>query len=76
MNVPTAIDAGAWLSKYLEGANGDTDPARSMLGAFVEAIRGPGVHAVQRRLGRAHAGVRELAQRIPDPTPGRAPRHD
>ena len=38
MNVPTTIDAGAWLSKYLEGANGDTDLARSMLGAFAEAI--------------------------------------
>jgi hypothetical protein len=39
MNVPTTIDAGAWLSKYLEGANGDTDLARSMLGAFAEAAR-------------------------------------
>ena len=38
MNVPTTIDAGAWLGKYLEGANGDTDLARSMLGAFAEAI--------------------------------------
>ena len=38
MNVPTTIDAGAWLSKYLEGANGDTDLARSMLGAFADAI--------------------------------------
>jgi len=38
MNVPTTIDAGAWLSKYLEGANGDTDLARSMLGAFAEAV--------------------------------------
>ena len=40
MNVPTTIDAGAWLGKYLEGANGDTDlVARAMLGAFAEAIR-------------------------------------
>ena len=38
MNVPTTIDAGAWLGKYLEGADGDTDLARSMLGAFAEAI--------------------------------------
>lgn len=38
MNVPTTIDADAWLSKYLEGANGDIDLARSMLGAFAEAI--------------------------------------
>ena len=34
MNVPTTIDAGAWLGKCLEGANGDTDLARSMRGAF------------------------------------------
>ena len=34
MNVPTTIDAGAWLGKYLAGANGDTDLARFMLGAF------------------------------------------
>ena len=38
MNVPTTIDAGAWLGKYLEGAHGDTDLARAMLGAFAEAI--------------------------------------
>ena len=38
MNVPTTIDAGAWLGKYLEGADGDTDLARPMLGAFAEAI--------------------------------------
>ena len=37
MNVSTTIDAGAWLGKYLEGANGDLDLARSMLGAFAEA---------------------------------------
>ncbi|MHB2029108.1 MAG: hypothetical protein ACYCPT_09860 [Acidimicrobiales bacterium] len=52
MNVPTTIDAGAWLSKYLEGANGDTDLTRSMLGAFAEAIRNSGVDAVQRWLRR------------------------
>ena len=38
MNVPTTIDASAWLGKYLEGANGDTDLARSMLAAFAEAL--------------------------------------
>ena len=38
MTVPTTIDAGTWLSKYLEGADGDTDLARAMLGAFAEAI--------------------------------------
>jgi hypothetical protein len=76
MNVPTTIDAGAWLSKYLEGANGDTDLARSMLGAFADAIRGPGVHAVQRWLRRAHARARELAQWISDPALGHEARHD
>ena len=47
MNVPTTIDAGAWLSKYLEGANGDTDLARSMLGAFAEAIMSPEIPQVK-----------------------------
>jgi putative transposase len=38
VNVPTTIDAAAWLGKYLEGADGDTDLARAMLKAFAEAI--------------------------------------
>jgi len=38
VNVPTTIDASAWLGKYLEGANGDVDLARAMLGAFAEAL--------------------------------------
>ena len=38
MTVPTTIDASSWLSKYLEGADGDTDLARAMLGAFAEAL--------------------------------------
>ncbi len=38
MNVPTTIDAAAWLGKYLEGADGDTDLARAMLGTFAEAL--------------------------------------
>jgi len=38
VNVPTTIDAGAWLSKYLEGADGDHDLARAMLAAFAEAL--------------------------------------
>ncbi len=38
MTVPTTIDAAAWLGKYLEGADGDTDLARAMLQAFAEAI--------------------------------------
>ena len=38
MNVTPTIDAGAWLSKYLEGADGDQDLARSMLAAFAEAL--------------------------------------
>jgi transposase-like protein len=38
VTVPTTIDASGWLSKYLEGADGDTDLARAMLGAFAEAL--------------------------------------
>ena len=38
MNVPTTIDAAAWLGKYLEGADGDQDLARAMLAAFAEAL--------------------------------------
>jgi putative transposase len=38
VNVPTTIDAAAWLGKYLEGANGDTDLAQAMLAAFAEAL--------------------------------------
>jgi transposase InsO family protein len=38
VTVPTTIDASVWLSKYLEGADGDTDLARAMLQAFAEAI--------------------------------------
>ena len=38
MNVPTTIDAGAWLGKFLESADGDTDMVRSMLGAFADAV--------------------------------------
>jgi putative transposase len=38
MTVPTTIDAAGWLSKYLEGADGDADLARAMLKAFAEAL--------------------------------------
>jgi putative transposase len=38
VTVPTTIDASVWLSKYLEGADGDTDLTRAMLQAFAEAI--------------------------------------
>lgn len=38
MTVPTTIDAGGWLSKYLEGPDTDGDMARSMLKAFAEAL--------------------------------------
>jgi putative transposase len=38
VNVPTTIDAAAWLGKYLEGAQGDTDLAQAMLAAFAEAL--------------------------------------
>ena len=38
MTVPSTIDAAGWLGKYLEGDDGDTDLARSMLQAFAEAL--------------------------------------
>ncbi len=38
MTVPTTIDASAWLSKYLESADGDTDLLRAMLASFAEAL--------------------------------------
>jgi putative transposase len=38
VTVPTTIDAGAWLSKYLEGDDGDSDLARAMLKDFAEAL--------------------------------------
>ena len=38
MNVPATTDASAWLDKYLEGANGDTDVPPSMLGAYTEGL--------------------------------------
>jgi putative transposase len=38
VTVPTTIDAGAWLSKYLEGDDGDGDLARQMLKDFAEAL--------------------------------------
>ncbi len=38
MTVPTTIDAGAWLGKYLEGEDGDADLARAMLQSFAEVL--------------------------------------
>ena len=38
MTVPTTIDAGAWLGKYLELDDADTDLPRAMLAAFAEAV--------------------------------------
>jgi putative transposase len=38
MTVPSMIDAGGWLSKFLDGPDGDGDLARSMLQAFAEAL--------------------------------------
>ena len=34
MTVPTTRDAAGWLSKYMEGVDGDVDLARAMLAAF------------------------------------------
>ena len=38
MTVPTTIDAGAWLGKFLEGEDGDADLARAMLQSFAEVL--------------------------------------
>ena len=38
MTVPSTINAAAWLGKYLESDDGDTDLARAMLQAFAETL--------------------------------------
>ena len=38
MTVPTTIDASAWLSKHLEGDDGDGDLARAMLASFAQVL--------------------------------------
>ncbi|HZE14478.1 MAG TPA: IS256 family transposase [Mycobacterium sp.] len=38
MTVPTTIDAAGWLSKYLEGPDGDGDMVRAMLKTFVDTL--------------------------------------
>lgn len=38
MTVPTTIDAGAWLSKYLEGDDLEVDLPRAMLQSMAEAL--------------------------------------
>jgi putative transposase len=38
VTVPTTIDAGAWLSKHLEGDDSDSDLARAMLQAFAQVL--------------------------------------
>ena len=38
MTVPSMIDAGGWLGKFLTGPEADGDVARQMLGAFAEVL--------------------------------------
>jgi transposase-like protein len=38
VTVTTTLDAGAWLGKYLDGEDADTDLPRAMLAAFAEAL--------------------------------------
>ena len=38
MTVIPTLDAGAWLGKYLDGEDADTDLPRAMLAAFAEAL--------------------------------------
>ena len=60
MNVPTTIDAGAWLIKYLECANGDSDLARSRPQASMQCNAGYGERTSERENSRT--------QRLLDPT--------
>ena len=46
VTVPTTIDAGAWLGKYLEGDDGDGDLARAMLQSFAEVLMSAQASAV------------------------------
>jgi putative transposase len=38
VTVPATIDASAWLSKHLEGDDGDGDLARPMLASFAQVL--------------------------------------
>lgn len=46
MTVPATIDAAAWLSKQLEGDDGDVDLARAMLAAFAQTLMSAQASAV------------------------------
>ena len=46
MTVPATIDAAAWLSKHLEGDDGDVDLARAMLQAFAQTLMSAQASAV------------------------------
>jgi len=46
VTVPTTIDAAAWLSKHLEGDDGDSDLARAMLQAFANTLMSAQASAV------------------------------
>ena len=46
MTVPSTIDASAWLSKQLEGDDGDVDLARAMLQAFAQTLMSAQASAV------------------------------
>ena len=47
MTVPSTIDPGAWLSKYLTEEGGDGDLARSMLAAFAQTLMSAEASAVR-----------------------------
>jgi putative transposase len=46
VTVPATIDAAAWLSKQLEGDDGDVDLARAMLAAFAQTLMSAQASAV------------------------------
>ena len=75
MTVPSTIDAAAWLGKYLEGDDGDTDLARAMLQAFAETLMSAQARQLRCGLQRAQRGAgptRATAIGAGPGTPGRA----
>ena len=62
MTVPTTIDAGAWLGKYLEGDDADTRFAEGDVAGLRGGVDvGGGVDAVRRRLPGTQRGAGELS---------------
>ena len=65
MTVPTTIDPGSWLNKYLTADDGDTDLARALLAAFAQTLMSADAQAVC----GAEDGERTRHQTTPDTDP-------